>query len=137
MLLERAHHASMALLTGCGAIEKTKCVQLALTSEGGHFAEEHLVDQGLLLRRLLKLLQCGLLIQEVEVGIHHVLLGHEEEELLLVHGLLLRVAGYLRQELLLLLKLLVEAARVPQSAIEVQCVTRILVSKKHRLLILR
>ena len=109
-----------------------------MTSECGHFAEEHLVEQGLLLRRLLELtLQGGLLVQEVEVRVHHVLLGHEEEKLLLVHGLLLRVAGYLRQELLLLLKLLVKAARVAQSAIEVQRVARILVSKKHRLLILR
>ena len=109
-----------------------------MTSECGHFAEEHLVDQGLLLRRLLELaLQGGLLIQEVEVGVHHVLLGHEEEKLLLVHGLLLRVVSYLRQDLLLLLKLLIKAARVAQSAIEVQRVARILVSKKHRLLILR
>ena len=87
----------------------------------------------MLLRCLLELLQGRLLIQEVDVRVHHVLLGHEEEKLLLVHGLLLRVAGHLGEKLLLLLELLVKTAWVAQGAIEVQSISRILVSEEHLL----
>ena len=47
MFLERAHQV-MALLA-CSAIEQVEGIELALASEGCHFAEVHLVDQGLML----------------------------------------------------------------------------------------
>ena len=34
-------------------VEKVKGIELVLVAEGGHIFEEHLVEEGLLLRRLL------------------------------------------------------------------------------------